>query len=268
MERGEVEGRIGWSWSSLQSSKMEWLKTGKIQLLMQLGLQKHPDIPANIPLVMDLAPTEKAKKALEIVFSRQSMGRPFVMPLGVPAARVAMVRGALMKMVNDPAFRAIAVKQHLEINDPKTEAHFEDVVSEAVSSTVSSFEEEDIHVSHSSMPVVPPVLLNRKQIQQVISNLVRNAVEAPRPRKQLKLAIAMRAPDADTIEVSIADDANGIPDSDHHRIFSRFVSSKKGGSGIGLALCRDIVEAHGGKIWFESTPGVGTTFFFTLRRAD
>lgn len=150
----------------------------------------------------------------------------------------------------------------------QTEAHFEDVVSEAVSSTVSSFEEEDIHVSHSSMPVVPPVLLNRKQIQQVISNLVRNAVEAPRPRKQLKLAIAMRAPDADTIEVSIADDANGIPDSDHHRIFSRFVSSKKGGSGIGLALCRDIVEAHGGKIWFESTPGVGTTFFFTLRRAD
>lgn len=150
----------------------------------------------------------------------------------------------------------------------KTESHLDDVVSEAVTSTVSSFEEEDVQVAHYSTSAVPPVLLNQKQIQQVISNLVRNAIEAPRLRKQLKLAITMRVPDANSIEVSIADDANGIPDSEHHRVFSRFVSSKKGGSGIGLALCRDIVEAHGGRIWFESTPGVGTTFFFTLRRAD
>jgi two-component system sensor kinase FixL len=111
----------------------------------------------------------------------------------------------------------------------KTESHLDDVVSEAVTSTVSSFEEEDVQVAHYSTSAVPPVLLNQKQIQQVISNLVRNAIEAPRLRKQLKLAITMRVPDANSIEVSIADDANGIPDSEHHRVFSRFVSSKKGG---------------------------------------
>lgn len=150
----------------------------------------------------------------------------------------------------------------------QTESHPENIVSESVAATVASFEEEDIQVTHYLTASLPPVLLNQRQIEQVISNLVRNAIEAPRRRKKLNLVITLRVPEANFVEVSIADDADGIPETERHRIFSRFVSSKTGGSGIGLALCRDIVEAHGGKIWFDSKPGAGTTFFFTLRRAD
>lgn len=120
MERGEVEGRVGWSWSSLKASSMDWLKDGKIRILMQLGLQKNSEIPGDVPLVLDLAKSEKDKKALEIIFSRQSMGRPFFLPPGVSADRVAVVRTAFDAMVKDKAFLADAEKFHLEINDPKS----------------------------------------------------------------------------------------------------------------------------------------------------
>jgi tripartite-type tricarboxylate transporter receptor subunit TctC len=120
MERGEVEARVGWSWSSLRVSNMEWLKDGKIKLLMQVGLKKNKEIPADVPLVLDLAKTEKQKQALMITFANQSMGRPFVMPPGVPPAIVAEVRKAFATMIKDPAFLAEAEKRHLEVSDPAT----------------------------------------------------------------------------------------------------------------------------------------------------
>ena len=62
LERGEVEARVGWSWSSLRVANMDWLKEGKIKLLMQVGLQKNKEIPADVPLVLDLAKTQKQKQ--------------------------------------------------------------------------------------------------------------------------------------------------------------------------------------------------------------
>ena len=120
LERGEVEGRVGWSWSSLKLSRPDWLETGKVTILMQVGLQKNKDIPGDPPLVVDLAKTEMAKKALTIIFANQSMGRPFVMPPNVPKENVAVVRRAFMDMVKDRAFLAEAAAQSLEIVDPKS----------------------------------------------------------------------------------------------------------------------------------------------------
>lgn len=120
MERGEVQARIGWSWSSLRATQMDWLKSGKIHLLMQIGLTKHPEIPGDVPLVLDLAPSEKDKQALRIIFANQSMGRPYMMPPGVPKERVAIVREAFARMVKDAAFVAEAERHKLEINDPQS----------------------------------------------------------------------------------------------------------------------------------------------------
>lgn len=135
MERGEVEGRVGWSWSGLKASNMNWLETGKIRLLMQVGLQKNPEIPGDVPLVMDLAKTEKDKRALKIVFSNQSMGRPYVMPGGVPAAQVAEVRRAFVAMTSDPAFLAEAAKRRLEISDPKSGEDIEAILKDVYASS-------------------------------------------------------------------------------------------------------------------------------------
>lgn len=120
LERGEVQGRVGWSWSSLKVSSKHWLDSGKIRILMQVGLQKNPEIPGDPPLVIDLAPTEKDRNALRLIFANQSMGRPYVMPPGVPRERVTDMRKAFMQMVSDREFLADAAAQNLEIVGPKS----------------------------------------------------------------------------------------------------------------------------------------------------
>jgi tripartite-type tricarboxylate transporter receptor subunit TctC len=115
MERGEVQGRCGWSWSSVVATHKKWLEEKKINILVQLSMRKHPDLP-NVPLVMDLAKTDEGRGIFKLIFSRQPMGRPFVAPPDVPAARVAMLRKAFMETLHDKQFMADADKAKLEIN--------------------------------------------------------------------------------------------------------------------------------------------------------
>ncbi len=114
MERGEVQGRCGWSWSSVESTHPDWVKNKRINILAQLSLEKHPDLP-NVPLIMDFAKTEEQKQIFRLVFARQVMGRPFVAPPGVPPERVAALRKAFMDAMADPALLAEAKKLQLEI---------------------------------------------------------------------------------------------------------------------------------------------------------
>lgn len=114
-QRGEVEGRCGWSWSSVVSTRSKWLKEKKIKVLIQLATTKHPDLPT-VPFVMDLAKTEKDKKVLKLIFSRQLWGRPFLAPPGVPADRAKALQTAFMATMKDPEFLAAAKKIKLEIN--------------------------------------------------------------------------------------------------------------------------------------------------------
>ena len=139
LERGEVEGRVGWSWSSLRASNMEWLRDGKITILMQVGLKKNPGIPGDPPLVLDLAKTEKDRQALKIIFANQSMGRPFVMPGGVPPERLAEVRKAFWEMVKDPAFLAEAERRHLEVSDPMSGEEVQALLKDVYSSPQEAF---------------------------------------------------------------------------------------------------------------------------------
>jgi tripartite-type tricarboxylate transporter receptor subunit TctC len=114
MERGEVQGRCGWSWSSVQSTRKDWYDSKKINVLVQLSLQKHPDLP-NVPLILDLAKTPEQKQILTLVFARQALGRPYVAPPGVPADRLAALRKAFMDTMKDPEFLAEADKAQLEV---------------------------------------------------------------------------------------------------------------------------------------------------------
>ncbi len=114
MERGEVSGRCGWSWSSVISTRKEWYDSKKINVLVQMSLQKHPDLP-NVPLVLDLAKTPEQKQILTLVFARQALGRPFLAPPGVPADRLEALRKAFMDTMKDPEFLAEAAKAQLEV---------------------------------------------------------------------------------------------------------------------------------------------------------
>jgi tripartite-type tricarboxylate transporter receptor subunit TctC len=114
MERGEVHGRCGWSWSSVKSTRKAWLDEKKINVLVQLALEKHPDIP-EVPLVIDLAKNEEQKQILTLIFARQPLGRPFLAPPGVPEDRVAALRKAFMDTMNDKEYIAEAEKAQLEM---------------------------------------------------------------------------------------------------------------------------------------------------------
>jgi tripartite-type tricarboxylate transporter receptor subunit TctC len=115
MERGEVSGRCGWSWSSVKSTQAAWLRDKKINILVQLALAKHPDLP-DVPLVTDLAKNDEQHQVLKLIFARQVMGRPFLAPPGLPADRAAILRKAFMDTLTDKDFLADAEKSQLEIN--------------------------------------------------------------------------------------------------------------------------------------------------------
>jgi tripartite-type tricarboxylate transporter receptor subunit TctC len=121
MERGEVQGRCGWSWSSVKSTHQQWYDQKKFTVLMQLALEKHPDLP-DIPLITDLAKTDEQRQILKLIFARQVMGRPFLAPPSVPKDRADALRKAFMDTMNDPDFRAEADKAKMEITPVSGEA--------------------------------------------------------------------------------------------------------------------------------------------------
>jgi tripartite-type tricarboxylate transporter receptor subunit TctC len=128
MERGEVQGRCGWSWSSVMSTHKSWLDENKMVVLVQLSLSKHPDLP-NVPLVTDFAKTDEQRRILKMVFARQVMGRPYLAPPNLPPDRLATLRQAFMDTMHDKDFLAEAEKAKLEIN-PVSGADVEALVKE------------------------------------------------------------------------------------------------------------------------------------------
>jgi PAS domain S-box-containing protein len=117
-------------------------------------------------------------------------------------------------------------------------------------------------------PEAPAVRVDRIQIQQVIANLVRNALDALRgvPAGTIRLSTVRR--DADSVEILVADNGPGLDDAVQAQIFEPFFSSKPNGMGLGLSICRTIVEGHGGTIRHETRSQGGALFHFTLPAAD
>jgi len=114
MERGEVNGRCGYSWSSIKTTHPEWLDGHKINLLAQFATSKHPDLP-EVPLDTELATNDEQRNILRLILARQALGRPFLAPPEIPGDRVAALRAAFMETMKDPEFLADADKLKLEI---------------------------------------------------------------------------------------------------------------------------------------------------------
>lgn len=128
--------------------------------------------------------------------------------------------------------------------------------------------ENGIEVVFRLDPDATEVLADRIQIQQVLVNLIRNAIEAlieAAPPRQLE--IVTTAGEGDLVEVSVADTAAGLAPEVARNLFQPFVTTKRKGMGLGLSICRTIVEAHGGKISVDRREGGGTIFRFTLHGA-
>jgi len=132
MERHEIDGRCGWSWTSLLSRSKALLDGNKIDVALQIGLQKDKAL-RDVPLIMDLTDDARKKAALKLIVSRQSMARPFAAPPGTPADRARMLRAAFEATVNDPEFRNEARSLNLDV-EPVGGAEVEALLAEVYSS--------------------------------------------------------------------------------------------------------------------------------------
>jgi tripartite-type tricarboxylate transporter receptor subunit TctC len=115
MEQGEVDGRCGWSWSSIKLAKPEWIASRRLNLIVQMALAKSPELP-EVPLITDYATDDRQLQVLRLVLSRQAMAWPFVAPPDVPADRKQALRAAFEATMRDPAFVAEANMHQLEVN--------------------------------------------------------------------------------------------------------------------------------------------------------
>jgi signal transduction histidine kinase len=113
---------------------------------------------------------------------------------------------------------------------------------------------------------LPPVVADRLLIVQVLLNLVRNAVEAMDDADPQRRRLVMRtfADDEGNVGVALSDCGSGIAADHFDRLFEPYFTTKPSGTGMGLAICRSTIEAHGGRIWAENNPGGGATFQFIL----
>ena len=128
MERGEVDGRCGWSWSSIKITKPDWLKNKRINLALQMALHKNSEL-ADVPLIMDLARNDSERQILKLVLSRQEMGWPFTAPPGLPKERADALRAAFDATMKDPDYLAEAQQRRLDVN-PMSGAAIEKLIGD------------------------------------------------------------------------------------------------------------------------------------------
>jgi len=117
LERGEVTSHTSGGSSSAFRNRIEpWIKAGKVRMMMQVASEKDPTLPADLPLIIDLARNDSERQIIELVLVQQVMGRPMMAPPGVPADRVKALRDAFDATMKDKEFLADSDKQGLEVN--------------------------------------------------------------------------------------------------------------------------------------------------------
>jgi PAS domain S-box-containing protein len=183
---------------------------------------------------------------------------------------VPMLRHGIEEATEE-AHRAGEVIRHLRafVARGETDQGIENLrklIEEASALALAGAKDKGVKVDFDLPHESPKVLVSRVQIQQVLLNLVRNAMEAMQDVEQRCLTIKAEMADTGTaVQLSVKDTGTGIAPAVVEKLFTPFTTTKKTGMGVGLSICRTIVEAHGGKIWAESTPGEGTAFHFTLK---
>ena len=180
-----------------------------------------------------------------------------------------MTRDALDKAA-EQALRAGQIIRRLRdfVTRGESEHRVENVkklVEEASALALVGAKDQAIRVRFDFDPSAELVLADKIQIQQILLNLMRNSVEAMQDSAKRELLLSAFRNDSEMVQISVADTGSGLAPEVISQLFQPFVTTKQNGMGVGLSICRSIVESHGGKIWAESNAGGGTVFHFTLR---
>lgn len=195
-----------------------------------------------------------------------------------------------LDQISDQALRAGEIMKRMKRMVDRGQANprpedINEIVSEAVRVASTARPHDELQLTMNLAKDLPLVYADRVQIQQVLVNLLRNAVEAIEDDKSAEIDISTglddqigdrtggieirsTQPNHRTIEVIITDNGPGLPDEMLRTAFNPFTSSKVSGLGVGLAVCRSIIQSHGGRIWAKNNPEGGASLHFTLPAAE
>jgi C4-dicarboxylate-specific signal transduction histidine kinase len=190
--------------------------------------------------------------------------------LALEPPRPDEARAAVERIVRD-SNRASEVIQRIRALVKKSEPQMvaldiNDLIREAISLEQREMLNQQVSLRTELASALPPVLGDRVQLQQVVINLVMNALEAmapvtDRPRDML---IRSQRDDSNEVLVAVQDSGTGIDSENSERLFNAFFTTKPTGMGMGLSICRSIIAAHGGRLWVSPNAEHGATFQFTL----
>ncbi|PBC20689.1 MULTISPECIES: PAS domain S-box protein [unclassified Mesorhizobium] len=243
-ERHRAEARI-------QEQQQELLHMARFTALGEMASTLAHEI--NQPLT---AITNYLKGSRRLLENSKEENAPMLRDAVDKAAEQALRAGNVIRHLRDFVARGESERQVERLPT---------LIEEASSLALVGAREINVLVSYKLDRAAELVLTDRIQIQQVLLNLMRNAVEAMQgsPRRELKVTTVAR--DDGMAEVSVIDTGPGLAPEVSAQLFQPFVTTKKHGMGVGLSICRTIVESHGGHIWAEAMPTGGTAFRFTLR---
>ncbi|TIN19716.1 MAG: PAS domain S-box protein [Mesorhizobium sp.] len=246
-ERHRAEARI-------QEQQQELLHMARFTALGEMASTLAHEI--NQPLT---AITNYLKGSRRLLENSKEENAPMLRDAVEKAAEQALRAGDVIRHLRDFVARGESERQVERLPT---------LIEEASSLALVGAREINVLVSYKLDPAAELVLTDRIQIQQVLLNLMRNAVEAMQgaPRRELKVTTVAR--DDGMAEVSVIDTGPGLAPEVSAQLFQPFVTTKKQGMGVGLSICRTIVESHGGHIWAEAIPTGGTAFRFTLRTVE
>ena len=162
--------------------------------------------------------------------------------------------GEIIRRLRDFVEKRQTVRVHENLNK---------VVEEAIALGLVGFAQGNVKVNLKLDPAMAPVPMDKVQIQQVLINLIRNAIEAMHDVTRPVLQITTLS-GQDGLEVSVSDNGPGLPDDVAARLFQPFVTTKQTGMGVGLTICQSIIEGHGGRMWYVPNESGGACFRFRL----
>ena len=283
---GEIQHATNHRWYQLHDRAIRWVdgRTARIQILADITEKKH---------IADMtAEQQRRMEESSRLISMGEMASSLAHELNQPLAAIANYASgcvkriesgnykvddllAAMQKASDQAQRAGKIIRRMRDMVKKSEPqrqplHIAELIDEMRALTDIEAGRADVQIEVDIPADLPRVMGDRITIEQVLHNLTKNGIEAMQqiPPEARKLRISAQELDSDMIEVAITDCGSGLKESDLEKVFTPFYTTKEEGMGIGLAICRSIVEFHQGRLWPEANPEGGTVFRFTLPKEE